>query len=295
MLKACGLGLNVIACVHKNFLKGPLIRCLSWPLEDHNSFVSRMEQCRPDWVIHCAACTDVDHCEEQPEFAFRLNAVAAGEMARATANIGAAFAYISTDSVFCGEAGKYAETDPPSPINTYARSKLAGEERVFYAHSSALVVRSNLFGWNAQRKQSLAEWILNRLEAGKTVPGFSDVWFNPLHAADLADVILQLLDRGTHGLLHAGSADACSKYEFARIVAETFEKDVEQVKLTALSDVPMRASRPMNTVLDVTQICSLLGRGMPTIREGVQAMRDMEKEGGRVRLNDLIGEVVLWK
>ena len=281
-------GLEVVAAARRHRVKGPGIRFLVWPLEDMDAHGKLMEECRPQWVVHCAAWTDVDGCESQPEAALRLNSMASGALAAAADRIGAAFVYVSTDSVFDGATGAYAEEADPHPVNAYAHSKLEGERSVRAAHPGALVVRTNIFGWNARKKQSLAEWVLGKLRAGETVPGFRDVWFNPLHAADLAGILLDLLARDARGLVHAGSADTLSKYEFARAAAEVFGLNAELVAPATLAGSPLRARRPLNTGLDVRRLSSWLGRPLPTIREGLGAMREMETNGGLARLHELI-------
>jgi dTDP-4-dehydrorhamnose reductase len=135
---------------------------------------------RPAWIVHCAAATNVDWCESHPVECMRVNAEAAGALARAARSIGARLVYISTDSVFDGVSGGYRETDPVSPVNHYARSKASGESAVLDEIPDALVLRTNIYGWNLQSKHSLAEWALARLEGGEVVPGFRDVSFSPL-------------------------------------------------------------------------------------------------------------------
>ena len=85
--------------------------------------------------------------------------------------------YISTDSVFDGGRGNYSETDTPGPVNAYAKTKLHGEREVLRQNPTALIARVNFYGWNAQEKHSLAEWLLQQFTLGKLVPGFSDVFF----------------------------------------------------------------------------------------------------------------------
>ena len=129
--------------------------------------------------MHCAAATNVDWCEDNPKQAEAINVQATADLAEIAAALNARFVYISTDSVFDGKRGDYAETDEPAPLNVYARSKLAGEQETLRLNAAAIVVRVSIYGWNAQKKESLAEWVLRRLEEGSDVPGFTDVFFTP--------------------------------------------------------------------------------------------------------------------
>jgi dTDP-4-dehydrorhamnose reductase len=109
---------------------------LSRPGTAQEVFVAR----RPDWVIHCAAATNVDACEADPATAFRLNRDMAGQVAMAAQAVGACLVHISTDAVFDGERGGYTEDDEPHPINVYGASKLEGEWAVLSEHPGALLV-----------------------------------------------------------------------------------------------------------------------------------------------------------
>lgn len=257
----------------------------SRPLElaDEAGMDAVLDEARPRWVVHCAAATGVDWCEDHPEDADRINADASGALARAAARVGAKLAYVSTDSVFDGERGGYTEDDEPAPLNAYARSKLRGEHRVREALSGALVLRTNLYGWNAQPKQSLGEWVLGRLEAGTPFPGFADVAFAPLLANDLAEMILGLLERGVAGTLHLAASDAVSKYDFARAIAEEFGHDPGLVTPARAADAAFRAPRPRDTSLAAARAAAALGRSMPTVRQGLGRFRAL-RDGGYVNL-----------
>ena len=126
---------------------------------------------RPEWIVHCPAATDVAWCETHPEDAERINAEASGTLASAAAAAGSRLLYVSTDAVFDGSRGPYAESDGTAPCNVYGRTKRKGEDLVQRALPSSLIVRTNLYGWNVQPKQSLAEWVLDRLEAGEKLGG----------------------------------------------------------------------------------------------------------------------------
>src|SRR5262249_12593143 len=108
---------------------------------------SLIENCRPATIIHCAALTNVDACEADPEGAWRLNVETSKYLAMLAVEQRAQFVHISTDSVFDGERGCYAEEDAAGPLNTYARTKLQGEIAVQKASPGSLVLRTNIYGW----------------------------------------------------------------------------------------------------------------------------------------------------
>lgn len=234
---------------------------------------------RPAWVIHCAAATNVDWCEAHAEESHRLNVEASRELAAAARGVGARFLYVSTDSVFDGKQGEYAEEDAPRPLNVYAATKLGGEVAVSEEAPNSLIVRTSIYGWNAQAKLSLAEWVLDRLKAGKEVPGFTDVVFSPLLAHDLATILLDMIERDLQGVFHVGARDACSKYEFAVRIAECFWLDAGLVRPSSIDVARLVANRPKNTSLNVARITRVLQRPMPSVREGLQRFRSLAENG----------------
>jgi dTDP-4-dehydrorhamnose reductase len=161
---------------------------------------------------------------------------------------------------------------------------LAGERAVSENAARAIVLRTNLFGWNCRPKLSLAEWVLDRLESGTPFPGFEDVIFAPLLVNNLADVIVDLIDRGATGLYHAASAEAMSKYGFARLIARVFDLDPDLVRPARLADQPLVAPRPLNTVMVADKLSRELSRAMPGLQEMVRRFKDLRENGFVARL-----------
>ena len=224
----------------------------------------------PSAILHAAALTNVDVCEDEPMRADRVNRGSTSILAEYAQASGARLVYVSTDSVFDGERGRYVETDEPNPLNEYARSKLRGE----YAAAEAfdhLIVRTNLFA-RSERGIGLVEWILRELTAGRAIVGFADVVFSPLHCADLANRLVELVNGAQRGIMHVGSTDAVSKLQFADKVASAYGLERSLIRAGLLSDVQFKARRPMNTALDTTFAASVLSTPLPTVRESIDKM-----------------------
>lgn len=243
---------------------------------------------RPKWVIHCAAATDVDGCESHPDMAFRLNRDMAGQVAEAAQAVGARLAHISTDAVFQGESGGYREEDRPSPVNVYGQSKLAGELAVAKAHAEGLIVRTNLYGWNAQPKSSLAEWFLMNLEAGKPCPGFTDAWFSPILVNDLGKLLFAMLEAKMAGVYHVAGGECVSKYDFGVRLARVFSLDDHLLEPARLADGPLRARRGRQLCLNVDRAERALGAPLPSVEEGLTRFRDLREAGHVQELKALL-------
>lgn len=280
-------GRDVVGLYHRHpvNLSGTALRGVDLTKESeiHRIF----EEIKPSSVIHCAAETNVDWCQENPAAAYALNVMASVTIAQIAAQTQTRLLYISTDSVFDGTRGQYAETDEPAPLNMYARTKLQGEQAVSGCHPDVSIARINLYGWNAGNKSSLAEWILGELGCGNDVPGFTDTVFCPMLANDLAQVLLAIVDRGLTGLYHVAGSESISKYEFARRVALTFGFDPAKIVPMRMADSNLKAPRPRDTSLNTEKICTALGLRMPDVGWGLRRFAELRTSGYVDRLKRL--------
>jgi dTDP-4-dehydrorhamnose reductase len=271
---AVAQGLSVVGTHHGTPVTVAGQDTLRMPLEQPAELEALMARISPTEVVHCAALTNVDYCEANPDEAFAVNATATAVLARAAAGCGARFLYVSTDAVFDGARGWYEETDECHPVNVYALSKLRGEEGSLAENASAVVVRLAPFGWSARPdKRSLAEWVLCELRDGRPITGFVDAVFTPMYAGDLARALLELVrSPGRTGVYHLGSRDALSKYEFARALASAAKLREGEVRPASIVDHPFRARRPLNVSLATTKLSRDTGWVMPAVREGIGHM-----------------------
>jgi dTDP-4-dehydrorhamnose reductase len=279
LLTARSFGREAVGITNRHLLLIPGTRVLSVDLTDASKTRDVISSLKPSSIIHCAALTDVDWCEDHQSEAEQVNSRASGVLAEIACRLSARFLYISTDSVFDGKRGSYSETDEPAPLNFYARSKLMGEQEVCRLNSSALIARVNIYGWNVQNKPSLAEWVLLQLAQGKDVPGFTDVFFNPILVNELAELLLTMVDCDLTGIYHAVGSERISKYEFARRVATTFGFDGAQVKPATLTRARLRAPRPLDVSLSTAKLQEALGRTIPDVGSGLQRFRALRESG----------------
>jgi dTDP-4-dehydrorhamnose reductase len=239
--------------------------------------VSRaVEALSPDIVIHSAALTSVDQCESDASTAAAVNVGGTKHLLKALRGHACRFVFVSTDAVFDGTGGDYTEEDSPSPLHIYGRTKLAGEQAVLTDRPDALVTRSAFYGWNVLPKESLGEWVLGRLRGGESVPGFTDLFFSPLLADHLARLMLAFAGRAAAGVLHMGSADGCSKFEFADRLAAVFGFPTGRVVPSTYQTERLAAPRPRNVTLNSGRAAALFGRPLPGIEEGLREFLKLE-------------------
>jgi dTDP-4-dehydrorhamnose reductase len=230
-------------------------------------------------MIHCAALANIDECENNPDLAYLTNAELPGEIARQVSARGIPLIHISTDAVFDGVKGDYAEEDTPNPTSVYARAKLIGEQAVADAYPEAIIARVNMFGWSLTGKRSLAEFFFYNLQDGNTVKGFTDVFFCPMLANDLAVILIDMLKKGLSGLFHVVGSACTSKYEFGVAVAETFGFDPGLINPVSVAEGGLAATRSPKLTMRSDKLAKLLGAPLPNYETGLARFYEQYQAG----------------
>lgn len=203
----------------------------------------------PDWIVHCAAWTDVEGAETRRDEAMRANADATAHLAALCAGRGAGLTYISTDYVFDGrgERGGYDEDDPRAPLNHYGLTKARGEEAVQAMTAPWQIVRTSwLFG---DGRVNFVKTIARLLGERETLQVVDDQVGCPTYAGDLAAVLEFLVSSGRRGIFHGTNAGACSWHAFACEIARRTGHDPARVLPCASAAFPRPAPRPACSVL----------------------------------------------
>ena len=215
---------------------------------DRDAVLAAITSTEPDAVVHAAAWTQVDACEDDPDRAFAVNALGTRHVAEAARIVGARVCYLSTDYVFDGTSPTpYHEWSPTAPQSVYGHSKLAGEGELDPGHT---VVRTSwVFG---EHGGNIVKTILRIAGDQDTLRFVDDQHGHPTDAADLASMIVRLVVGRRPGVFHVTNQGAVSWYEFARSVMEAAGLDPDRVEPIATTDLdpPRPAHRPANSVLD---------------------------------------------
>lgn len=231
-----------------------------------NGGFDRLPAC--DWLVNCAAYTDVDAAESHRDLAFAVNADGAGRVARWCAAKEIPLFHISTDYVFDGRLGRpLREDDPVSPLSVYGESKLAGERAVQEAGGNCIIARTQaLFGLHGK---SFIRAIAARLsQAREPLRVVNDQTVCPTYTVHLADGILRLLKTDRRGIVHVSASGSCTWYEFACAIAARVKPGAVITPVTA-AEYPTPARRPAYSVLDKSRYESWTGQRMPMWQEGM--------------------------
>jgi dTDP-4-dehydrorhamnose reductase len=237
-------------------------------VRDRAALAGAVSGFRPELVVNCAAFTQVDACEEDPETAAAVNAEGAAHAAAAAAAGGARFVQVSTDYVFDGESERpYREEDAPAPLSVYGRTKLAGE-RAALAHEGALAMRTSwLFGPGGG---NFVATIVRLIEEGEPLRVVADQVGCPTFTPYLSRALWDLAALRVSGLLHYRNRDPVSWHGFATAIAGLAAPGVE-VEAVPSAAMPRPARRPAYSVLDVGRVEALLGRAVEPWARGLGA------------------------
>lgn len=244
-----------------------------------------IRETRPELILHTAGLTDVDECERHPDLAHALNVTITAHVAQAARQCGARLVHLSTDHLFEGRQGWADETHPPAPINVYAETKREAEQIVQAVTPEAVIVRTNFYGWGPSHRASLSDWILMGLRQGQERTMFTDVFITPILINDLVDLLLELVQRGIRGVIHAAGSERVSKHDFAIQLAQVFGCVAGQIRPISVDAFPFTAKRPKDMSLSTAKVSRLLGRPMPTVIEGLTRLKRLEEKGWTIQMS----------
>lgn len=224
----------------------------------------------PELIIHAAAYTDVDGSEQNASLALSVNGEGTGNVAEGAKDVGARLVYISTDYVFPGTKEEaYTEQDLPAPINSYGKSKLAGEEQVQAIHAEHYIVRiAWLFG---KPGRDFPSWLVNKVRKGAHPRIFSDQVGSPTYALDLARKLKELVENAQFGVYHLTNSGSCTRFEQAKVTLEAAGLDPGIIEPVSLEQVTFPAPRPLRTVMQSVKLSS---RGISPLRPWDEAARE---------------------
>lgn len=206
----------------------------------------------PDAVIHCAAYTAVDKAEDEQGLCYLVNASATESIAEICKKINAKMLYISTDYVFDGTKDDFYEVDDkPNPINVYGKTKLLGEQAVQRILDKYFIVRiSWVFG---EHGNNFVKTMLRLGKEYKEINVVADQYGSPTYTADLAPLLVEMIQTEKYGIYHATNEGVCTWAEFAEEIFKIAGIDVKVNHITT-AEYPTRAKRPLNSRLSKEKI-----------------------------------------
>ncbi len=248
------------------------VKCDITDLEEVKQVINRE---KPDVIIHCAAMTNVDLCEDEIEKAYLINGDGTGNMAQAAEEINAKIIYVSTDFVFDGETGFYKEDDAVNPLGIYAKSKYEGEVQIQkYSTNWAIARVSVLYGWH--ERQNFTTWVINQLRQNNQINIVTDQINSPTLADNAGEAMFEIARQDKNGIFHTAGNNRISRYDFTELIAEAFDLNKKLINPTTSSEFIQKAPRPQDSSLDVSKVEKELGMKMETCAESLTRMAKEE-------------------
>jgi len=218
-------------------------------LSDTESIKQKILNFEFDYLINCAAYTQVDLAESEVELASKINALAVAEMAAACKEKNSTLVHISTDYVFAGDGAQpYKETDKPDPQSVYGSSKLQGEQFALAINPKTWILRT---AWvYGEGGSNFPKTIAKHLLAGKELDVVDDQVGAPTWSKNIAEAILNLIQiKPEYGILNCTNSGETSWFEFAKEIAKSLNIDQSQIKPSKSSSLKRPAKRPNYSVL----------------------------------------------
>jgi dTDP-4-dehydrorhamnose reductase len=215
---------------------------------------------KPDVVVHGGAMTQIDECEQNREACLEANVQGTAQMLLAAEQYSRHFIFLSTDFVFDGSVGNYAEDGHLNPVSWYGFTKVQAESTVETSEIPWAIVRTCLVYGNplAGTRSNILSWVKASLEQGKAIKVVSDQLRTPTYVGDLVDGLITIIERKAEGIFHLAGKDRLSPYEMAIAVAKHLQLNKSLIEKVDASTFTQPAKRPPKTGLDITKAKTLL-------------------------------------
>ena len=236
-------------------------------LTDSEAVKAFVRSCRPTAIVHCAAYTDVDKAESQPEICAAVNGMGTVNIVRAALSVGAKIVFISTDYVFPGTGSEPWKTDDPyGPLNVYGMSKVQGEDAVRSLMTRYFILRTSwVYGKNGR---NFVRTMLHLGKEKKEIRVVNDQIGSPTYSRDLARVICDVLPTEKYGIYHVCNDGFMSWAQFAQMIMERADLPCRIVPVRS-EEYPTPARRPLNSRMNTQKLTEAGFRPMPSVRDAL--------------------------
>ena len=229
---------------------------------------------QPDVIIHTAANSNLDECEQNPESARATNVEATANLIGVATRQGARLIHLSSDMVFDSTGSLYTESDAPNPISVYGRTKLQSE-RIAQAHNNSVIVRAALiYGRRKFGGNSFSMWIENNLSQKRPTPLYTDQFRSPILAENLAEILLELCESDFTGILHAGGANRIDRFSFGRQLCDILGYDESLLQPISMHKHDHPAPRPQDVSLSVTKLAKVCTIPILSTEQGLIRLKE---------------------
>lgn len=261
------------------------IKTYCYDILNYDDLYKNLSEVKPDVIVHTAALVSVDGCETNPAFAKKLNTELTEKIADYCNRNNVKLIYISTDAVFDGFTNKLnKESDATNPINIYGKTKLDGEK--FLDLSKDLIVRTNIYGFNIQNKNSFGEWLYCALNNNETLRMFNDIYFSPILVNELVEKLDFCIEKDICGLYNVCGTGSINKYDFGVYFKNCFHIDSGEIISVSVDDAELKAKRTKFMGLDNSKFRDDYSIDIMTPRQSIDEFYRLFKCGYKEQLLD---------
>lgn len=248
----------------------------SLDITDENRVMEVIGRHQPDAVIHAAAMTNVDQCEQEPDRCHELNVKAVGYMIKAAKQFNCFLLHLSTDFIFDGTFGPLDEEATPNPISIYGDSKLEAERLLMKSDIEWAIARTVLVYGIAHdmSRSNIILWVKKSLEDKVEIKVVNDQWRTPTLAEDLALGCFLIVKNKARGIFNIAGKDMLTPYEMALKTAEFFNLDTDTMAMADSGNFSQPAKRPPKTGLIIDKARNKLGYAPHSFEEGIAILAD---------------------
>ncbi len=251
-------GWQVVGTYHRHSISWPQVEMVQLDLCDRTTVQDILDQIRPDAVIHTAAWSKVNQCQQHPEMAYAVNVTATMILVDWCTQSQIPFLFTSTDLVFDGNHAPYRESDPYSPVSVYGQQKAEAEQNILERHENATICRLPLlFGAATPTADCFLQSFVQTLREGKPLKLFTDEFRSPVSAMVTAEGLLMVLERSVTGILHLGSRERLSRYEMGLQMVQALDLPDATLHACTQADVNLPAPRPKDATMDSSKAFAL--------------------------------------
>lgn len=240
----------------------------SLELTDFEAVRRAFQSDSPQLIVHCAAVSTVAAAQSNPDLARRMNVDVTVLLAGLAVNI--PFVFFSSDLVFDGRKGHYAETDAVNPLHLYGETKAAAEQIVL-KNSRHTVVRTSLNGGVSRAgNRGFNEDLRFAWQAGRSVTLFTDEFRCPIFAGETARAVWELVNQERSGLFHVAGAEKLSRWQIGELIAARWPQLNPKITMGLAANFP-GPPRALDTSLNITKVQGVLSVPLPGLGEWLAA------------------------
>jgi dTDP-4-dehydrorhamnose reductase len=241
-------------------------------IRDRQAVDALVDSVEPQAVFLPAAKSYADFCETQPELSWDINVRGTSYVLEAARRANAKLVFFSSDYVFDGEAGPYAERDVARPICEYGRQKLESERIISWKAPDALIIRTTVVYGIERHGKNFIYRLVRTLSQGDELVVPEDQVGSPTHVDDLAESVWRLVELNQSGLFHVAGTDLADRRGFAIHAAEVFGFDPGKVRGVDTASLRQAAPRPLRAGMLMNKLQSVIGWAPRGYAEGLRLM-----------------------